>query len=115
MLVCSTHVNSSPDMLGIFGPDSKTSGADEAYVKKFRSAVAHCVAESRLSMKDVSLRVATGKPSVKIENFRTPGLVDGTGLTVYFAEGNGKNVHSLTSSSGPAVLSSEDNTVISSD
>lgn len=115
LLLCSTHVNSSPDMLGMFGPDSRTSGTDEAYVKKFRSAVAHCVNESRLLMKDVTTRIAAGKPDLKVENFRNPGLVNGTGLTLYFVEKSGKNVHSLTSSSGPAVLSSEENALISCD
>jgi hypothetical protein len=115
LLLCSTHVNSSPDLLGMFGPDSRTSGTDEAYVREFRSAVVHCVTESRLSMKDVSVRIASGKPNLKIENFRTPSLVDGTGVTIYFTERGGKNVHSLTGSSVPAVLSSEENTVISCD
>jgi len=115
LLLCCTHVHSAPDMLGIFGPDSKTSGSDERYVEKFRSAVVRCVTESRLSMKDVSMRVATGKPNLKVENFRNPGLVDGVGLTVYFAEKGEKRVHSLTNSIGPAVLSSEDNRLISSD
>ena len=61
LLLCSTHVHSAPDMLGIFGPDSRTSGTDEKYVQKFRSAVVQCVNDSRLSMREVSVRISSGK------------------------------------------------------
>ena len=115
LLVCSTHVDSSPDMLGMFGPDSRTSGTDETYVEKFRSAVVRCVEESRASMKDVTIRVAAGRPNLKIENLRDPSRVNGTGLTVYFAEKGGRSVHSLTSSSAPAVVTGEESALVSCD
>lgn len=115
LLLCSTHVHSAPDMLGIFGPDSRTSGTDEKYVQKFRSAVVQCVNDSRLSMREVSVRISSGKPGIRIENSRTPGLVDRACLNVYLAEGDGKAVHTIVNSTCPPLLSYEENTKVSSD
>lgn len=115
LLLCSTHVHSAPDMLGFFGPSSRTSGTDENYVKEFRSAVVQCVNDSRLSMRDTSVKVANGKNGIRIESARTPGLVDAACLNIYLVEKNGRGVHTIVNSTCPPVLSDEENTKVSSD
>jgi len=115
LLLCTTHVHSAPDMLGIFGPDSRTSGADESYVRKFKSAVVQCVNDSRLSMRDATVRVSRGKPSIRIESARSPGPIDGACMNIYIAERNGKAVHTIVNATCPPLLSDEDNTKVSSD
>jgi hypothetical protein len=115
LLLCSTGVHSAPDMLGIFGPDSRTTGTDEEYVHRLRSAVVECVKASRSSMKEVSVKVSSGRPNVRIGSSRTPGLVDETCINIYLEEKGGGKVHSIVNSTCPPVLSGEENTSISSD
>jgi hypothetical protein len=58
-LVASTHQHEGPDTLGIWGPDSTTSGIDFGYLDFVNEAIADCIDEARPSLQPARVYFTT--------------------------------------------------------
>ena len=65
LIVQSSHSHEGPDTLGIWGPDSTTTGVDPGYLDFVNDAVADCLAEASATMR---------KARVKSSTIQTDGL-----------------------------------------
>ena len=59
LIVHSSHSHEGPDTLGIWGPDSLTTGVDPAYLDFVNDAVADCIAEASSSMTKARVKSST--------------------------------------------------------
>ena len=59
LIVHSSHSHEGPDTLGIWGPDSLTTGVDPAYLDFVNDAVADCIAEASASMTRARVKSST--------------------------------------------------------
>lgn len=59
LVVASSHSHEGPDTLGIWGPDSFTSGVDPAYLNHVNDAVADCVNEAQANMQRARIKSVT--------------------------------------------------------
>jgi hypothetical protein len=59
IVVSSTHQHEGPDTLGIWGPDSVTSGIDFGYLDFVNQSVAACINEAAANMESARVRFAT--------------------------------------------------------
>ena len=71
LIVQSSHSHEGPDTLGIWGPDSTTSGVDPMYLDFVNDAVADCIAEASSTLT---------KARVKSSTVHTTGLSLGIGV-----------------------------------
>jgi hypothetical protein len=58
--ISSTHDESAPDPLGLWGPDAETSGVDEYYFDFLVGRVAHAVVTADAALRPATLDVTTG-------------------------------------------------------
>ncbi len=85
-VVASTHDHSSPDTIGLWGPDYETSGVDPEYLSFLKGAIAECVEEACGSLRRARLTVSSAQlPEGVAKNSRDPGLIDRE-VTVLAAE-----------------------------
>lgn len=59
LVVSSTHSHEGPDTLGIWGPDSVTSGVDQGYLDFVNDMVADCVNEAQDNMQRARIKSVT--------------------------------------------------------
>ena len=59
LVVSSSHSHEGPDTLGIWGPDSFTTGVDPAYLDFVNDAVADCVNEAQANMQRARIKSVT--------------------------------------------------------
>jgi hypothetical protein len=60
VVVSSTHQHEGPDTLGIWGPDSTTTGIDYGYLDFVNAAVANCIDDAAASLEPARVYYATG-------------------------------------------------------
>lgn len=103
IIIASTHTHHGPDTMGLWGPDQKTRGVDEAYMRGVRQKIAEAILAS---LSDASTRLSTSlKPaSVKwtsvhvpgvVKNARNPEIVDDELTLLQFLNANGKPLATL--------------------
>jgi hypothetical protein len=59
MVVHSTHQHEGPDTIGIWGPDSLTSGIDFGYLDFVNASVADCIDEAAANLESARIKFAT--------------------------------------------------------
>lgn len=103
IIIASTHTHHGPDTMGLWGPDQKTRGVDEAYMRGVRQKIADTILAS---LSDASTRLSTSlKPaSVKwtsvhvpgvAKNARNPEIVDDELTLLQFLTADGKPLAAL--------------------
>lgn len=76
-LVGSTHDHSSPDVIGLWGPDSETSGVDPEYIGFLKESIVECVEKAAENLTRAKLSIALARlPEGVARNTRDPGLID---------------------------------------
>ncbi len=77
LLLCSTHDHSSPDTIGLWGPEPGVSGFDEEYVELLLSGVEEAIEKALEGVERVELDVgSTMLPHGVAKNTRSPDLLD---------------------------------------
>lgn len=67
VIIASTHTHHGPDTMGIYGPDDKTSGVDNGYLKDLKETIVVTIEES--------IKLDLVIESIKIGSVLVPGLV----------------------------------------
>ncbi|MEM2299288.1 MAG: hypothetical protein QXW23_07185 [Thermofilaceae archaeon] len=85
-IVGSTHDHSSPDVIGLWGPDTETSGVDPEYVGFLRESIVECVEKAAEGLRRAKLEIVLARlPDGVAKNTRDPGLID-RDVVALFAE-----------------------------
>ncbi len=107
VFISSTHDESAPDPIGLWGPNTSevpgveevetptgtSSGVDEYYMKFLVERVAHAVLEADLARKPASLDVATGSMPANVQScWSSYPYIDDQDLPVMQARGRSGNV-----------------------
>ncbi|HWQ12239.1 MAG TPA: hypothetical protein VNL77_05535 [Roseiflexaceae bacterium] len=115
LVVACTHSHSTPDTLGLWGPDERTSGVDPVYLARVKRAIAEAVAEALTFACPTRMRAASTRLPGHIANLRTPGLVDDALAALQFVKPDGEVIATLLNlACHPEVLDG-DSTLISAD
>lgn len=73
VLICTTHVHSGPDTLGLWGPNFAKSGVDPEYMKALEANIVRAVDTAVAALKPARMRAAkTTVPDGLIHNSREP-------------------------------------------
>ena len=76
LVVACTHTHSGSDTLGLWGPDARTSGRDEAYITTLRETIADAAAAAVDELQPASLYAARGALVGWLRNARDPDILD---------------------------------------
>ena len=76
LVVACTHTHSGSDTLGLWGPDARTSGRDEAYLTTLRETIADAAAAAVEALQPASLYAARGALVGWLRNARDPDILD---------------------------------------
>jgi len=115
LLLCSTHDHSSPDTIGLWGPEPGVSGFDEEYMKLLLSGVEEAVEKALEEVEKAELDVgSTTLPQGVAKNTRSPDLLDRE--IAYIVARRGERIAGVLTNFGlhPEVLWS-DNRLVTAD
>ena len=98
-IVCSTHSHSTPDLMGLWGPDYAHTGVDEVYREKVIAAAAkaldraaEALQPARLALHDIAM-----KPDGLVADTREPAVFDPDIRVMQFTSpSNGATLGSIT-------------------
>jgi hypothetical protein len=77
IVICSTHVHSAPDTIGLWGPDETTPGVDQEYVEFVKQRTADAIKQALRASRVARVRFArTGAPPKCAKNFRDAESID---------------------------------------
>jgi hypothetical protein len=116
VIIACTHTHHGPDTIGLWGPDTATSGVDLSYLAALQETIVERVIAAAGTLRPVhSIKTAATPVDGVVENFRDPHIVDDELTCVQFlAEDDSVLVTLLIFPCHPEVLWN-DNTVITSD
>jgi hypothetical protein len=60
IVITSTHVHEGPDTMGLWGPDSFTTGVDLGYLDFVNATIADCIEEADAALVPAEIKFATG-------------------------------------------------------
>ena len=76
-VIASTHDHSSPDTIGLWGPDGETSGVDPEYLSFLKEMIVECVEAACSNLRRAQLIMSsTLLPEGVAKNSRDPRLID---------------------------------------
>lgn len=77
IVICSTHVHSAPDTIGLWGPDEKTPGVDPEYVEFVKSRTASAIKQALRNARVARVKLVSAKaPPRCAKNHRDEKLID---------------------------------------
>lgn len=118
VIIASTHVHSSPDLIGQWGSSDYTSGVDPEYLSQVQLGIRDAVAEASMALRPALFRYAVEKEKLKplVGDTRKPMVFDASlNLMQVLDAENGKTLGTLMNwGNHPETLWS-DNIQISSD
>ncbi len=76
IVIASTHTHHGPDTMGLWGPDHKTRGVDEAYMTVVRRKIADTILASLSNLKPASARCTSVHVPGLAKNARNPEILD---------------------------------------
>jgi hypothetical protein len=96
IVIAATHTHHGPDTAGLWGPDDKTRGVDEAYMTELRQKVAETILAALGKLQPVS-GVKSGSVFVRgiVKNARNPEILDEELTVLQFLDGVGNPLASL--------------------
>ncbi len=96
ILLAATHTHHGPDTAGLWGPDDKTRGVDEAYMTEIRQKVANTILGAIADLKPAS-GLKSGSVFVRgvAKNARNPEILDEELTVLQFLDETGQPLASL--------------------
>jgi hypothetical protein len=88
VIVTSTHQHEGPDTMGLWGPDSTTTGVDTEYLDFVNAQVAACIVEAGANLVPAEMRFATGSTVGASLPPNTDLVADGEVLRPYVIPGD---------------------------
>jgi hypothetical protein len=89
LILACTHTHHGPDTLGLWGPDTSTSGVDPDYVAGLKDTVAETVLAALDQLQPAGLRSASAHVPGVAKNARDPHIVDDELTCVQFCRPEG--------------------------
>jgi neutral/alkaline ceramidase-like enzyme len=116
LIVAATHTHSGPDTLGLWGMNSESRGADDAYLARVRQAVVKTVMDAMMNLRPARLRVAQVEAGDLVTRNRLPRVTDGTLTALRIEETpDGSPIASVIFWGAHPEILTPDNTLISAD
>jgi hypothetical protein len=90
IVIASTHTHHGPDTMGLWGPDARTRGVDEAWMAATRRAVAETIRSALSDLKPAAAKWTSVPIPGLAKNFRDPAITDDelSLLQFLFADGH---------------------------
>jgi hypothetical protein len=76
VVIASTHTHHGPDTMGLWGPDNKTRGADEAYLADVKTKIVDVILASLSKLEPASVKWTSVHVPGLAKNARNPEIVD---------------------------------------
>jgi hypothetical protein len=76
IVIASTHTHHGPDTMGLWGPDQKTRGVDEDYMRGIKQKIADVIHASFSTLEPASVKWASVRVPGLVKNARNPEIVD---------------------------------------
>jgi hypothetical protein len=116
VIIACTHTHHGPDTIGLWGPDTTTSGVDPSYLAALQETIVEHVVSAAGTMRPVHSLKAAGTPvDGVVENFRDPHIVDDELTCVQFLAEDASVLATLLIFPCHPEVMWNDNTVITSD
>jgi hypothetical protein len=105
IVIASTHTHHGPDTMGLWGPDDKTRGVDEAWLSAMKEQITATILNALATLQPASVKWASVHVPGLSKNARNPEIVDAE-LTVFQFTGtdNGSLVTGFNFPCHPEVL-----------
>jgi hypothetical protein len=116
IVIASTHTHHGPDTQGLWGPDNKTSGVDEAYLNDLKENIVQTIRSSLLMEAEITTfkTVSVQVPGVA-KNARDPEILDQALIVLQFLAADQHPVLTLMDFPCHPEVLWEENTHITSD
>jgi hypothetical protein len=95
LIIASTHTHHGPDTMGLWGPDLKTSGVDEAYKAEIIDRIVVAILSALEDMQPAEFKASAVHVSGVVKNARDPQIVDDELTLAQFVSPAGQVVASL--------------------
>lgn len=76
IVIASTHTHHGPDTMGLWGPDTKTSGVDDQYMSILKQKIAETIIASLSHLRPASIKWASVHVPGLVKNARNPEILD---------------------------------------
>jgi hypothetical protein len=76
VVIASTHTHHGPDTMGLWGPDQKTRGVDEEYMRGVKQKIADVILASLSTLEPASVKWASVRVPSLVKNARNPEILD---------------------------------------
>jgi hypothetical protein len=76
IVIASTHTHHGPDTMGLWGPDQKTRGVDEEYMRSVKQKIADVILASLSTLEPASVKWASVRVPGLVKNARNPEILD---------------------------------------
>ncbi|NWG33218.1 MAG: hypothetical protein HXY42_02150 [Chloroflexi bacterium] len=90
IVIASTHTHHGPDTMGLWGPDQKTRGVDEEYMRGVKQKIADVILASLSTLEPTSVKWASVRVPGLIKNARTPEIMDDELTLLQFTTADGR-------------------------
>lgn len=95
IVIASTHTHHGPDTMGLWGPDQKTRGVDEAWMSVAKQKIVDVILASLSDLKPASVKWASVHVPGLVKNARNPVIVDDELTLLQFTTVDGKPLATL--------------------
>lgn len=95
IIIASTHTHHGPDTMGLWGPDQKTRGVDEAYMRGVRQKIAEAILASLSDLQPASVKWTSVHVPGVAKNARNPEIVDDELTLLQFLTADGRPLAAL--------------------
>lgn len=76
IIIASVHPHHGPDTMGLWGPDSKTRGVDEDYMRGLKEKIAAAILASLADLRPAAVKMTSVHVPGLAKNARNPEIVD---------------------------------------
>ncbi len=116
VIVSSTHTHAGPDVVGLWGTDSWSSGRDQAYVNMLIDTTVDTIVAAHAARRPATSRVGSREVVFDwVENQSEPDLLDRTLSVLQFVGLDGISIATLTNHACHPTVLGPDNTMVSAD
>ncbi len=95
IVIASTHTHHGPDTMGLWGPDQKTRGVDEAWMSATKQKIVDGIRASLSTLKPASVKWASVHVPGLVKNVRNPEILDDELTLLQFLDADHRSLVTL--------------------
>lgn len=115
IVIACTHTHSGADTIGLWGPDTQTTGCDADYIEWVKGQVVASCKAAIAQMQPAQLRATLGEVRGVVKNIRDPHIVDHAMGVLQAVNEGGTAIFTLLNFPCHPELMNDDNTLLTAD